>query len=587
MVKFIKTHKLGLLSAMLVLLAAALGADCGFAMAVDPVELAPEANPSENLNEHDPVNNPGGRSEESLKPDEQGGKTQLPGSATTAADIRDAGLEAEDYDKDIDNFRKFAFPIETYIARQCRPVKVNSYVHGHYRIGSSDLEAVYVGDDITITAGVSVSGVYSATTKVLTLPAEDFENAEALTEYSTIAVRGVAGYRFDQDTKEEVADGELMLFVMDHKDGDGDIKFKVVNPPLQAASGSIVASTSVIKANSSFYIIASAGSESQMRVAPESFMPEKFDVFLQKKIETVTITDEFDIQNKKVSWKTQNILQHAEENFKRKCARSHWNGTAARFDIAVPELNGKRAPVYTENGILRQIPMLYTHGSDGLTDDDLLALTTLMFTDNSMSDKATAFCGKKAIQRLIKLVNSADKYKDVGKVEVNDYGITVRNYRDNFGTLEFVWDRTLDDLGYEDYMAILDLRHATRPYKRNDTKTQRDMSKTGEAREATEYNLCRIDCVALNGFNAVLVCPSALALKAQNIGGIVANFVSVSALPDVSDDSALTPQEKVTAKTLKYYLKEADADNGFAKGDVIEWSTTLEGWVKYEGLIRS
>ena len=175
-------------------------------------------------------------------------------------------------------------------------------MHGHYRIGSSDLEAVYVGDDITITAGVSVSGVYSATTKVLTLPAEDFENAEALTEYSTIAVRGVAGYRFDQDTKEEVADGELMLFVMDHKDGDGDIKFKVVNPPLQAASGSIVASTSVIKANSSFYIMASAGSESQMRVAPESFMPEKFDVFLQKKIETVTITDEFDIQNKKVSW---------------------------------------------------------------------------------------------------------------------------------------------------------------------------------------------------------------------------------------------------------------------------------------------
>lgn len=571
---YLKTHKMSVLSMLLVVAAALLGADPGFAMAVEPAELAPAANPSSNMDAYDASTNPGGRpADETLQQDEQGGKTQLQGKAATGTDVTDAGLEAEDYDDRVDNFKKFAFPIETYVARRCRPVKAKSYVHEHYRAGSTDLVATWTGSSFSITAGQNTSNRYAYQTNILTLPVANIDNPEALMEYSTVAVRGVEGYKKDESGN-EISDGEMILYVLDHKDNSDNVKCYVMNPPFNTTGS---ATSVTFAANTELYVMATACAESQMHVAPETWLPEGFDQYLQKKIETVVITDYFDEQTKKVSHKTQQVLDSAAYNFKRKCARSHWNGTMGRKDVIVPETG--REAVYMENGLLRQVNMLYTHGSE-LTDDDLLAITTLMFTDNAMSEDATVFCGKKAMKRFIRLVNSADKYKDVGKVEVNNYGIRVRTYSDNFGTLEFVWDRTLDDLGYEEYMVVLDLKNATRYYMRNETKTTRDMSKTGEAREAKEHNLCRIDCVALNGFNSILVCPSSLALSAKNTGGIQAEFHSVSALPS---GSALTP----TAKTYRYYLTADDKDAGFNKGDVVEWSTDFDGWVNYEGLIRA
>ena len=584
-INFLKTHKMGVLSALLVIAAALLGADPGFAMAVDPVEMAPAPNPSTDMNTYDASTNPGGRPNgEDLQQDEQGGKTQLNGKAATATDVRDAGLEAEDYDKDVDEFRPFAFPVETYIARQCRPVKVTSPEHGHWRTGSTDLEAIFVGNSgsgITITAGADTSALGSGqpkvfvwNTKVLSIPAAAFDNPECLTEFSTITVRGVAGFK-KNSSGAQIPDGDMQLFVLNHKDTDEYVKFLVTNPPEDTTTPQTV----TIPVNASFMVMATAGSESQMHVAPETFLPEEFKVYLQKKIETVVITDKLEEQIKKVPHNKARILANAEYNFKRKCARSHWNGSLDKRQVWVDEING-REYVYMENGILRQLNMLYTISGTDMTDDDLLAITTLQFTDNSLSDEATVFCGKKAMQRLIRLVNSADKYKDVGKVEVNDYGIKVRRYRDNFGTLEFVYDPTLNDIGYDEAMVVVDLRHATRPYIVSDKRTTRDMSKTGEAREAKEYNLVREDCVALNGFNSMLVIPSTMALSSANLGGIQASFSSVSALPT---GSALT----AAAKLLKYYLTADDNSAGFAKGDVVEWDVDLAGWVKFQGLIRA
>ena len=129
-------------------------------------------------------------------------------------------------------------------------------------------------------------------------------------------------------------------------------------------------------------------------------------------------------------------------------------------------------------------------------------------------------------------------------------------------------------------MVVVDLKHAARPYRVNDKRTTRDMSKTGEAREAKEYNLVREDCVALNGFNSMLVIPSSMALNLANLGGIQATFYSVSALPT---GSALTP----SAKQLNYYLTADDSSAGFEKGDVVCWDTDLNGWVKFQGIVRA
>lgn len=585
-IKFISNHKIGFLSALLVLVAAVLGADCSLAMlAVAPVVLSKDPNPSDNMGEYDEDKNPGGRpvngklGNEALQADELGGKTQLQGKAATATDVRDAGLEAEDYDADVANFRKFRFPIETYILNQCRAVKSASYEHGHYRSASTDLEAVYDGAEITITAGADTSieiasastKVFDNKTKILTLPASLFQNAASLMKFSTVSVSGAEGYTKDEDGVES-PDGELMLFVMDNNTDTGNIKFLVLNYPFNTTG---TASTTVIASGATFYVCATAGSESQIRVDSETYLPEKYMSFLQKKIMTCIITDEFQEQDKKTGLVTKDVLANAMYNFKRKCARSHWLSTQKKFQIDVKE-TGNREYVYTEKGILRQIPMLYTHGEE-MKDDDLMAITALMFTQNSVSDSATVFCGKRAIARLMKLVNSAQHFKDINTVSVNSYGIRVRNWDDNFGHLEFVYDPTLDDIGYEDFMVGVDLKNAVRYYKVNEKNTTQDMSISGESREAKAHNKCTIDCVALKGYNAVLVCPASVAQKASKLGGIQADFESVAALPTGDKLTA-------AAKLKRYYLTAAS--EGFEKGTVVEWDTELAGWKEFEGIMR-
>lgn len=582
MKNFLNTHKFSILSVLLVTAAVLLGADPGFAMAVDGTELADPANPSGNMEQYDASNNPEGRpAGETLQTDEQGGKTQLQGKSATATDVRDAGLEAEDFDPDIVNFRKFRFPVEVFIANQCRPIKSQSYEHGHFRAGSTDLDAVYGGADIAITGGSNTSVAfdgtnsvlaYKASEKTLTIPASAFENPECLTINSTVYVSGIDG--FDKNAAgTEVSDGELALEVLDNQGEDGNIKFLVNNPP------TVNTNSITIESGAVFMVGATACSESQIRVAPETWLPEKRLVYLQKMNMTCIITDEFEEQDKKAGHRTKDVLANAMFNFRRKMARTHWLGKMGRDDVKIKELNGNREAAYRSEGILRQIPMMYTH-NDTLTDDDMMAITSLMFTENSASDSATAFCGKRAMKRIMKLVNSATHFKDVSKVEVNKYGIKVRNWVDNFGSIEFVYDPTLDDIRYQDFMVVLDLKNAVRYYKRNEKDIKQDMSKSGESREATAHNKSIIDCVCLKGYNAVLVCPSTLALKASKLGGIEASFESVAALPS---GGSLTS----AAKAKRYYLTADDSDNGFLKGTIVEWDYDLDDWKEFEGLVRT
>lgn len=575
---FIKTHKISVLSMLLVVCAVMLGADCAFAMAIEGVDLATDPNPSTDIN---PVStdNPEGRPEgEAPQEDEQGGKTQLQGKSATATDVRDAGLEAEDYDPDIVNFRKFRFPIEVFIANKCRPVKCSSYVRGHYRVGSTDLDAVYSGDAITISGGsdasVAIGGtstkVYNNKEKTLSLPESLFENPETLTPYSTVFVSGVDGFDKNVEGK-EVTDGELALYVLDNPGDGGNIKFLLSNPPTEAAN-SLTIDTGTV-----FMTGVSACSESQIRVSPETFLPEKKEVYLQKMNMTCIITDEFEEQDKKVGHMTKDVLANAMYNFRRKCARTHWLGKMGRNDVKVKELGGNREAVYRSEGILRQIPMLYTHG-ENLVDDDMMAITSLMFTDNSATDSAVAFCGKREMKRIMKLVNSATHFKDVSKVEVNEYGIKVRRWADNFGTLDFIYDPTLDDIRYQDFMVIVDLQNAVRYYKRNEKDIKQDMSKTGESREATAHIKSIIDCVCLKGYNALIACPSSVALNASKLGGIEASFESVASLPT---------SPTAADKAKRYYLTADDTTSGFLKGTVVEWSDDLEDWKEFEGLVRA
>ncbi len=553
--KFLSLHKTSILSWLLVVAAVLLGAEGSFAMAETAgaaAELAPDPNPSDNMNEYNESTNPTGRpAGEALQTDENGGKTQLQGKAATATDVRDAGLEADDYDKKIDNFRRFRFPIETYIANRCTPVKCKNYIHSHYRSASTDIDAVY-NQAANLTLGQGA--------KTVSIPVANFDNPECIIPYSQVFVGGASGYKKD-DLGNEVEHGELVLFCKSYPDSEsGNVEFEILNPSTKTENKIVIPGGAI------FRVGAPMGSESQMHVAPETYLPEKRDVFLQKKIATCVITDEMEGQDKKVPFGTKDVKQNTIYNFKRKCARSHWLSTSSRLQVKVKELNNAREDAFSEEGILHQIPMVYVHGND-LVDDDLIAISSLMFTDYAVTERATAFCGKREIRRIMKLVNSATHFKDVSKVQVNEYGIKVRKWVDNFGEIEFVYDPTLDDIGYSDFMVLLDLDNAVRYYKLNDKESTRDMSKTGEAREAKEYNICRIDCIALRGFNAVLVGPQSAVSKTKKLSGVLANALKAETITQELD------------KTKIYYIT--------SENRVVEWDVEFQEWVDFEGKLNA
>lgn len=540
--KFISTHKCSILSVLLVFVAAVLGADSSFAMAVDPVDVVTDTDGAP-----DPRTEP---TEPEVRADLQkdsiGLDTQNQGKAATATDVRDAKIEAEDIDPRVAKFRPFRFPIEWYIANKCQQVKSNSYEHSHFRSGATVLE------DANKEA---ISNIGKA---AFTVACSNFENGgAAITECAEVFVPGVDGYAEDGVT----VDGDLCLYVISND--DTDIKFIPINPK---GTGTIT-----IGAKSKFVIGATACSESQMLVAPEAYLPEADKLYLQKMIANVIITDEWKEQAKKVEFITKDVLHNGLYNFKRKCARTHWLGRQARIDVKVKELNGSKEATYFSRGILRQIPMVYAYNGNAFTIDDFFGMTKLQFAKNSENNYAVAFCGENALERVMKLAyNTSVKNGSISFEDVTEMGINIHKWKDLHGVIEFVHDPTLDDIGYEDYIAIIDIENAVRYYKRNEKQATQDMKKTGESREAERTIISMIDCIGLKGYNAVLVTPADKLSSALQLGG-------VSTLVESLPASATAVGDLDTSKM--YYLPTAFG--GFDAGSIIKHNGSA--WAEFDG----
>lgn len=543
MKNYLVTHKWLLLSGLLMFAAAVLGAGGGVAMA-----MAVDVNVDDD-------GKPVVQTEESLRagatPDHMGLETQLPGKAATATDVRDAGFEAEDLDPRVVDFRPFQFSAEWYFATKCRQVKVNSYVVSHARSGATLLED---------TLNVEQTGI---TAKAFTIPCANFENdAASLTEYAEVFVQGVDGYAEDGKTLE----GGLVLYVLSND--DENVKLIALNPGTSAIT--IPAGTKVI-------VGAPICSESQMRVPAEAYLPEKVTHYLQKKAANVIITDEWNEMAKKVSFIKQDVLHNGLYNFKRKCAYTHWLGTQKRIDVKVKELGGNIEAGYSELGVLRQIPTVYSYNGKEFTTDDLLGISKLQFATNSFNNHAVAFCGTNALERLQKLFLSLQKNQ--GNLEFREIpktGIIVRGWKDMYGEIEFVRDPSLDAIGYGDFIAVLDIDNAVRYYKRNEQEVTQDLKKTGESREAERTIITMIDCICLKGYNAVLVTPASKLSETMSLGGVSA---VVEKLPvGLSSTDSLD-------KTKRYYCTYTIGS--FNAGSFIEYDATKTAWKEVEGEITN
>ena len=529
---------MGLLSLLLVAFATALGADSSFAMA-----------------EVTPTGAEGGFSSEPVggTEDTRGLETQYQGQGATAGEARQQGLEVEEIDQIVANFRPFRFPLEWFITNRMQQSKATSYEQSHYRSGATQLEAEVA--DVS-TGKVAVAGTFAKKNVTVTFTYDALEGAENIHEFDTIYVRDIKGYEDDGTTEE----GGLLMFVV--KADETNIKCQVINPP---ASGTITFTKGM-----QLVICGNACSESQMLVDPETYLPVKDTLYLQKKISNIVMTDEWIEQARKVKFITKDVVGNGIYNHKRKCARSHWLGRKFMTNVKVTDAKIGQEPVYFEKGILRQINMSYTHAGDAIQWNDLIALSQMQHTDNAANTNSVALCGKNATRRLQELfLNNVDLQKAVSYERIDEIGVDLYKWHDAFGTIDFIHDPTLNDIGYEDFIVVLDMDNAVHYVKKMEKEMEQDLKTNGENREAKRRIITTIDCVGLKGYNSILFGPAAKANLVSALG-IDINATSAAELGDTG--------------TLGQVIYLTADHKGFSKGTLVTWNGTA--WVEYEGVIE-
>lgn len=517
---------MGFMSILVMLFAVMLGADPTFALS-EVVVTDPA-----------PTDNAGA--------DDKGMETQLGGQAATATHATATDFEQEEIEQKIAIFRPFRFPLEYDIIKTAQQQKAFTYHPKHYRSGTAILET-------TTKAEVTATGT-GVDDQAVTLTADNCNDIKLLKECSEIFVKDVAGYADDGATEE----GDLCLYVT--KNDGTSVTAVVMNPKKGTAT--------VIPNGTTLVLGGVAASESQMIVDPENFQPVPYEVYLQKKLANIVFTDEWLRQAKKAKFILTDLQNNALYNFKRKNARTHWLGRKKRLTVSVKNIGDEY--VYFEEGILRQIPMSYSYNDDKITIPDLNAITKMQFTTNSVNNTAKVYCGKNAIERLLNIDVSV--YRDLQVSDYEEAGMKIRKWDNNFGTLEIVHDPTLDDIGYEDFMVVLDMSNTVRYVKREQTQKEIDMSKGGggsDNREARRMVYSCIDCVALKGYNAILVGP--------------ANKMSKTATLNLSFNgtkASTIPTENLEDGMLIYLTADA---GGFKEGDLIQYNLAQNKWEIFSG----
>ena len=462
-----------------------------------------------------------------------GGKAEgqdLTGTQASATQIRKGGLAEEDWESEVEKYRPFRTPLLQVIRKITKTVPCTSYEKKHARVGGDTLDGVITKQIEKVEAGGTIK-----------LNKTNFSGSMLpLYKGSTIIVPSVAGYERGSKTK---VSGRLNLLVID-KTKD-EVTLQALNGPAETEGtvGETLDSMGcpVIPANSRVLCASTILSESQMLVPPENYQPRSEEVYLQKRAFSIIFTEEFEKIKKKAPHTVADMKENALTNFLLRQERSYLYGTKLKFLMETKD--GAQEYAYSAEGIINQLTNSYGIG-DTYTFADLIAIAKLMFTDFAESDEMYLFCGKNAIERLMKI--ELPKGRDVMFDTVKQFDITFNQFKCSYGTLNFAWDNTLDYMDLEDCMIGADFKGARHYVKEKSKDKTNDLSKDGyDPRLAKRYMHWEADCVALRGYNSILVGPEN---KISTLGasGVINNIISLSSLPK-------TPREgMIVALTADY-----------------------------------
>ena len=495
-------------------------------------------------------------------PDGNGAGQDLSGTQASATQLKEGGLAEPEYDKDIVSFRPNKFVLLNLARTVATQRPVRDYEVTHFRIG----------DDIL--NGKTKQVISESAENKIKLTGTNYDgDLKLFSVGTTVLACGVNGYKDKSTNKVE---GELMLYVSSVNSDNTEVTLRALNGPalVEGEYSDYLDDMKCpeIPSGTTLDIASIAGAESQQEVSPDNFQPRPKTVFLQKQIMNIVITEHQKRIITKTPWAFNDIKANGLSRFSKKAERTLWIGKQKRFKSNVDPSMGEEY-TYTSEGILRQLSNMLGI-NDKITFKDITAITKLQFAEGSETDEAYALVGKDMLEDIINIdwVN----HNVILEQTTTEYGVTIRKFKNNFGTLNIIYAPALNELGYSKFMVVIDAASAR--YYTNISKKEKsvDMSQgaTG-TREAERYIYIESSALALRGCNSILVGPSSM-IAQRNISATSQPVTIVSdALPENPYEGMLIVLEKyiVVSEALTLTADKVYQYNG---------ST----WVVYNGVIN-
>ena len=505
-----------------------------------------------------------------------GGKVgqDLTGTQASATQIVKGGLAEDEWDNEIVKFRPWNTPLLSLVRKVSKTYKTDGYVRKHMRIGGETLEA-------KVLTAFGSTGSSNKPTSVTISKSGVQGSLRPFYKGKKIYCLGIPGYKKGSAT---VRQGTLTLVVIDTDKNFNTITVAALNGPAVNA-GEAYATDELdcrFVPNVPVGTVLAAGtvamSESQKLVTPENYQPRESEVYLQKKGFNIVFTEEFEKIQKKQPLKIADIKADPLVKYNIGAERDYWLSCKARWNTTNED--GSVEYTYSAEGILNQITN--SIAIDGAFTLPLLtAITKLQFTEFSEHNTAYAFCGKNAMEKLLNIqlgTNERHIFEDV-----KQFDIDFKRYATTFGTIDFTWCQTLDMIGLEDCIVVLDLKGLVRYVKMAPQEETNDMSKgAGEIRDAKRILYKEADCVALRGYNSIIIGPSEK----------IYNIKSAANVADITMTDTI-PTAAQRADGMKIVLTQNATDNvqstaqSLLAGVVYEYDSTQDAgakWVVYTGV---
>lgn len=544
------------LSMVLIMLAVVCG---GGAMAAGTIE-----NPDpDNMSQDDPASDHEPADKDVNDRRSAGGEhdgQDLTGTRASATQLREGGLIDEERENEVTQLRPYKVPFMSLLAHVAKTIPVKEMIVKHARVGGETIDGKTTVD---ITGGDTIK-----------LTKSNFSgNLLVFRKYDLISVPSMGGYKPGSQTEHN---GEFLTLEVVERDKTG-VTLCAINGPaaVEGQTGDEYDYQSVPNIPAGTYMLGmwNAMTESQLLVTPDNYQPREREVYLQKHGWNVEFTEEFEKALKKYPVKVANLLEDAGIKNDTRVERGYLMSPKAKRK----RINDRGAveDVFYSEGILTQIPNFYAIG-DEYSLADLVAINMLQFTDFATSNRAFTLCGKKAVQRLENLNPGENRHIHLDMTKLDGVDLSFKTFKDTFGENNFIWDQTLDMMGLEDYMLVLDFDNMVHYIKEKQRSRTNDNSQgAGEINLSKTHWEYDTDAVALKGFNSIIVGPEGPIFNMVKQG--ITNYI-VSA-PNFPDTPSLNMK---VALTKNVTIANGASAGSYEEGKVYIYNGTK--WILYQGV---